>query len=106
MPIFGTIIGKAIIDYIIFICLHPDFQEIFDRRKSSSSPIRPPGTPPSLVELEIKKRYLVLEVILSLQVQTVGTPWLAEEIDKITSMVYFAIVISTFIFLQVSIRIL
>jgi hypothetical protein len=116
MPVYGDILQRIVPDHVL-VSLHPEFPKIFDKSPSISADTRI-ARQGSLKE-DIMRRlrrefgarrffeladkdthYPIAYSILSLQDRTVKTTWLVREIDKITSMIYFLIVIFTFFLAQ------
>ena len=101
--IFGTSIGESVED-LVKISLHKDFLRLLlkewgkrNEKKDNESPEdNKSPEPPKSVELDFKDRNLILHRIQILQYETAESTWVGREIDKITSLGYFIIVISTF----------
>jgi hypothetical protein len=73
------------------ICLFREFSSVFES-------VKPVGSLEDLLnKLDPKKISYLHAILLSLKRTTVRTPWMQREIDKITSMGYFVVVILVFI---------
>jgi hypothetical protein len=94
LDILGTllfrVVWKSIIKNTVLACLSPNFRDIFSRRiffvdENSLSEF--------LMGLDLKDISQIFVKIVSLKEASLRTPWMQREIDKITSMVYFLIVV-------------
>jgi len=111
MPIFGSnallsAFSSSIIKPTVIICLSPNFFNIFSSRHFRDFFYRNIHSSEraflSFQEvLDMEETLQIFGTILSLKKASLGTPWMVREIDKITGMIYFlivvAILISTFI---------